>query len=102
MTYSDSLDSKEIVIPVVDFSTFASGDPISRRECANKILEAFTTVGFVYLSNALPTETIDTAFSLSKEFFAKPVEEKLKVEWESFVGKRGFVVKGLFSVSGSS
>jgi len=98
MTYTDSLDSKEIVIPVVDFSTFASGDPISRRECANKILEAFTTVGFVYLSNALPIETIDTAFSLSKEFFAKPVEDKMKVEWESFVGKRGFVVKGLFSV----
>ena len=94
MTYSEDLQSKEISIPVVDFSSFTKGDPIARQECANKILEAFTTVGFVYLSNALPADTIDTAFSLSKEFFAKPQEEKMKVEWESFVGKRGFVVKG--------
>jgi hypothetical protein len=48
----------------------------------------------VYLSNALPQGTIDKAFSLSKEFFGKTLSEKMKVEWESFVGKRGFVMKG--------
>ena len=96
MTYSEDLNSKEISIPVVDFSSFTSGDLAARQACANKILEAFTTVGFVYLSKALSTETIDTAFSLSKEFFAKPVEEKMKLEWESFIGKRCFVVKGVF------
>src|SRR3954465_15290654 len=37
---------------------------------------------------------MDKALSLSKQFFAKPVEEKVEVEWESFVGKRGFVMKG--------
>jgi isopenicillin N synthase-like dioxygenase len=94
MTYEESLKSKDIVVPVVDFSSFTSGIPLDRQKCAEKILEAFTTVGFVYLSNALPLETIDKAFTLSKEFFAKPAEEKLKVEWESFIGKRGFVVKG--------
>lgn len=90
----EDLNSKEVAIPVVDFSTFVNGSDIDRQKCANKILEAFTTVGFVYLSNALPLETIDKAFSLSKEFFAKPLEYKKGVEWESFVGKRGFVVKG--------
>jgi isopenicillin N synthase-like dioxygenase len=93
MTWQD-LESKEITIPVVDFSAFTSGNAIERQKCAKQILDAFTTVGFVYLSNALPLETIDKAFSLSKEFFAKSVEEKMKVEWESFLGKRGFVVKG--------
>ena len=80
--------------PIVDFTSFARGDPAARQECANKILEAFPTVGFVYLSNAVALETIDKALSLSKQFFAKPVEEKVEVEWESFVGKRGFVMKG--------
>src|SRR5271170_7617355 len=94
MSNWENLNSKEIAIPVVDFSTFTSGSQADRQACADKILEAFTTVGFVYLSNALPLETIDTAFDLSKEFFAKTVEEKMKVEWESFIGKRGFVMKG--------
>jgi len=90
----EDLNSKEVTIPVVDFSTFLNGSDIDRQKCANKVLEAFTTVGFVYLSNALPLETIDKAFLLSKEFFAKQPEYKKGVEWESFVGKRGFVVKG--------
>jgi isopenicillin N synthase-like dioxygenase len=95
MTWAEELGSKEISIPVVDFSAFAAGSAADRQECADKILNAFTTVGFVYLSNALPTETIDKAFTLSEKFFAKPIEDKMKVEWESFVGKRGFVVKGI-------
>lgn len=90
----EDLNSKEVTTPIVDFSTFLNGSEIDHQKCANKILEAFTTVGFVYLSYALPLETIDKAFSLSKEFFAKPLEYKRGVEWESFVGKRGFVVKG--------
>lgn len=94
----DNLHSKEIAIPVVDFSTFLTGTSIQRQHCANAILNAFTTVGFVYLSHALPDETIDKAFSLSKEFFALSLVEKRKVEWESFVGKRGFVMKGKGSV----
>jgi isopenicillin N synthase-like dioxygenase len=90
---------KEINIPVVNFSEFSSGSASTRQDCANKILEAFTTVGFVYLSNALPPESIDKAFSLSKEFFGKPLEEKKNIEWESFVGRRGFVVKGFLPFS---
>lgn len=97
MTYDETLQSKEIIIPVVDFLSFTSGSPADRQKCADKILEAFTTVGFVYLSNALPLDTIEKAFSLSKDFFDKSLEEKMKVEWESFVGKRGFVMKGISS-----
>ena len=62
---------------------------------AYRILDAFTMVGFIYLSNALALETIEKAFSLSKECFAESLEEKSKVEWKSFGGKRGFVVKGI-------
>jgi isopenicillin N synthase-like dioxygenase len=94
MTLEDMSASKEIAIPIVDFSEFTSGSISMRQQSADKILEAFTTVGFVYLSNALLPETIERAFSLSKEFFARPLEEKTKVEWESFIGKRGFVMKG--------
>jgi isopenicillin N synthase-like dioxygenase len=94
MTWAEESKSKEIAIPVVDFSAFSSGSAAERQACADEILNAFTTVGFVYLSNAIATETIDTAFTLSKEFFAKSLDEKMKVEWESFVAKRGFVVKG--------
>jgi non-haem dioxygenase in morphine synthesis N-terminal len=64
----DNLQSREMAIPVVDFSTFLTGTPSQRQQCADAILKAFTTVGFVYLSHALPCETIDKAFSLNKEF----------------------------------
>jgi isopenicillin N synthase-like dioxygenase len=93
-THWKDLNSKEVAIPVVDFSMFLGGTEMDQRKCANKILEAFTTVGFVYLSKALTLETIDKAFLLSKEFFAQSLEYKKRIEWESFVGKRGFVVKG--------
>jgi isopenicillin N synthase-like dioxygenase len=99
MTWKD-LSSKEGSIPVVDFSAFTAGGTLADRQaCAQKLLDAFTTVGFVYLSNALPLETIDKAFSISKEFFAKSLDEKMKVEWESFAGKRGFIMKGTLSIS---
>src|SRR2546423_15722183 len=94
MIYTEDLTSNEISTAIVDLTSFARVDPAARQECANKILEPFTAVGFVYLSNAVALETIDKALSLSKQFFAKPVEEKVEVEWESFVGKRGFVMKG--------
>jgi len=86
-THWEDLSSKEVDIPVADFSTFLNGSEIDRQKCANKILEAFSTIGFVYLSNAPPLETIHKAFLFSKEFFAQPLEYKNRIEWESFVSK---------------
>ena len=86
--------SKEIDIPQIDFAEFKSGDPKVREACAQKIVSAFKTIGFVYLANALPIETKDKAFALAKGLFAKSTEEKEKIAWESFTGKRGFVVNG--------
>jgi len=86
--------SKEIDIPQIDFAEFKSGDPKVREACAQKIVSAFKTIGFVYLANALPIETKDKAFALAKGLFAKSTEEKKKIAWESFTGKRGFVVNG--------
>jgi isopenicillin N synthase-like dioxygenase len=52
----DNFHSKEIEIPVFEFSTFLTDTPSQRQQCASAILKAFTTVGFANLSHALPRE----------------------------------------------
>ena len=58
-------------IPVIDFANFTVGSFKERQECGEAILDAFKRFGFVYLSNAISKELIQTAFNLSKEFFVK-------------------------------
>jgi hypothetical protein len=36
-THWEDLNSKEVAIPVVDFSTFLNGSDIDRQKCANKL-----------------------------------------------------------------
>jgi len=87
-------------IPIVDFSKFLSGSEDDKVACAKEILHGFTFSGFIYLSNSgISQETVDNAFSWSKRFFALPIEEKMKLEWESPESNRGYVAPGREKVS---
>ncbi|KAJ7443620.1 thymine dioxygenase [Mycena galericulata] len=63
-------------IAIVDFATFLDGS--DKQAVADKMLASFKDIGFVYLLNhGIPPEWIARMFSLSKEFFAQPMEVKM-------------------------
>ncbi|KAK3102887.1 hypothetical protein FSP39_014681 [Pinctada imbricata] len=89
------------MIPVVDFTPYClenkreEADPEQIKSLANQICNAFTDVGFVYLKHhGIPKSKVDGIFSLSKEFFQKPVEIKEKYAKSSHhdvMNNRGWV-----------
>ncbi|PWW79580.1 Clavaminate synthase-like protein [Tuber magnatum] len=51
------------------------------KECAESLLEAAETLGFVYITlegSNIPPERVERMFEISKKFFASPKEEKAK------------------------
>ena len=67
--------------PVVDFSNFLSGEPERVKKCAEEIGEACRTQGFFQIVNhPIPLSLQKEMFRLSKEFFALPLEEKMKLD----------------------
>jgi isopenicillin N synthase-like dioxygenase len=87
-------------IPIVDFNTFLTGSPTSKTRVAKEILEGFTSSGFIYLGNTgLPSGAVSNVFSWSKRFFDLPMEEKVKLAWETPESNRGYVAPGREKVS---
>lgn len=67
--------------PVVDFSNFLSGDPERMKKCAEEIGHACRTLGFFQIINhPIPLSIQKEMFKLSKQFFALPLEEKMKLD----------------------
>lgn len=67
-------------IPIVDFSRWSSPQATheSKLAVAKDLIQAFQTVGFVYIVNhGLPQNLIDKAFLTAQEFFALPLNDKL-------------------------
>ncbi|KZT57844.1 flavonol synthase/flavanone 3-hydroxylase [Calocera cornea HHB12733] len=67
-------------VPIVDFGLFLNPpSPEAKKATANSIVQAFGTVGFVYLMNhGIPQDKVDECYDWSKKFFALPLEEKKK------------------------
>lgn len=67
--------------PVIDFSDFLSGDPERQKKCAEAIGHACRTLGFFQIINhPIPLSLQREMFKLSREFFALPLEEKMKLD----------------------
>ena len=82
-------------IPTVDLSTFINGDDESRVAFIAKLGEAFSSVGFVGVVNhGVPQSLIDDFYSVSKSFFALPVDTKRKYEVKDLSGQRGYTSFG--------
>src|SRR5579871_5167908 len=93
-------DETSFKIPIVDFSVFLKGGETEKNKAANDILNGFTSSGFIYLRNTgLPKGLVSNVFSWSKKFFDLPMEEKVKLAWETPESNRGYVAPGREKVS---
>jgi isopenicillin N synthase-like dioxygenase len=82
-------------VPIVDISGLGSPDRAERERVAAEIGKAARDVGFLYVSGAgLDEALFDHMLAATKEFFALPVEEKMR----SYIGlsrcHRGYVPVG--------
>ena len=78
-------------IPAIDLGPWRTGGVGGRREVAERVARACETVGFLIVSgHGVPEETIERAFSVSREFFDLPVEEKTCFMPEDGVAPRGY------------
>lgn len=67
--------------PVIDFSGFLSGETTKMQICAEQIGQACLTQGFFQIINhGVPSSLQKQMFQLSKDFFALPLEEKMKLD----------------------
>ncbi|XP_078694051.1 uncharacterized protein LOC144923418 isoform X4 [Branchiostoma floridae x Branchiostoma belcheri] len=70
-------------IPIVDFSPYSllkgAVDEDQLQPLATRLVQAFSTVGFVYLRNhGIPAALVSRTFELADKFFALPEEVKTK------------------------
>ena len=82
-------------VPIVDIAGLRSSDPAERERVAAEIGTAAREVGFLYISGSgIDESRFDRMMAATKEFFALPVEEKMR----SYIGlsrcHRGYVPVG--------
>ncbi|GFG49945.1 2OG-Fe(II) oxygenase [Mycolicibacterium agri] len=82
-------------VPVVDISGLQSPDRVERERVASEIGAAARDVGFMYVSGSGVDESLfERLLAATKEFFALPLEEKMR----SYIGlsrcHRGYVPVG--------
>ena len=82
-------------IPVIDFSKFLKGTQTERAACAAKIIEVFTTSGFLYLKNyGIDKEMVKAAYANSAKFFALDQGQKDALTLQDFKQYAGYVTVG--------
>ena len=75
---SSPVDPTASRIPVIDFAAFLAGD--GKRRVSEHFREACEGTGFFYLTgHGVPLTAIDAIFAASRRFFARPLEERMKV-----------------------
>ncbi|KAG6902412.1 hypothetical protein C0995_000338 [Termitomyces sp. Mi166 len=63
-----------------DLANISSSDPAVQQALATEVRDACINVGFFYVRNHdIPEETIRATLEVAKEFFALPLEAKMKV-----------------------
>lgn len=78
-------------IPLIDFANINSSDPAERRKLALEVRIAFTEAGFMYAANhGISEELQKEVFRVVKEFFALPIEEKMKTHVDKCPFIRGY------------
>ena len=71
----ENLDWADLVS--IDLSLY--GTPEGRKELAAQLIRAVREDGFFYVKNFnIPQEQVNRQFSLGKQFYELPLEEKLK------------------------
>ena len=82
-------------IPIVDVGALRAPDASARRAVAQEIARACEEVGFLYVANhGIAAGVIDALVAMSREFFALPVETKLRYYIGLSRNHRGYVPVG--------
>ncbi len=82
-------------IPLVDLDKYIHGDDQQKSEFVTEIGRAFHEVGFVgVINHGIPSDLVDSFYSLSQRFFAQPEPEKRKYEVPGLAGQRGYTSFG--------
>ncbi|MBZ9556462.1 MULTISPECIES: 2-oxoglutarate and iron-dependent oxygenase domain-containing protein [unclassified Modicisalibacter] len=91
---SNDLDSLVVpfsAIPVIDFSAMRTADADARRAVGDAVRKACTEVGFFYAKgHGVPQPVIERTFDAARQFFALPLEDKLKVDISRSPNLRGY------------
>jgi isopenicillin N synthase-like dioxygenase len=70
-----------VAVPVIDIAPFARGDLAARRTVVAAVKHACEHVGFfVITGHAVPAEKIKAVFAESRGFFARPLDEKMRIK----------------------
>ncbi|MCC4981717.1 2-oxoglutarate and iron-dependent oxygenase domain-containing protein, partial [Klebsiella pneumoniae] len=78
-------------IPVIDLAESFSHDIEKRKAVAWEIHKAARQTGFFYIKNhGVPVELQKAYFDLAKEYFASPMDEKMKISSKNSVCLRGY------------
>jgi isopenicillin N synthase-like dioxygenase len=78
-------------IPTIDVSPLRDGSIAARREVARQIDAACTDIGFFLIAgHGVPQSLIETTRQRAIDFFALPVEEKMKVQRPPAKISRGY------------
>ncbi|RDB18956.1 2-oxoglutarate-Fe(II) type oxidoreductase [Hypsizygus marmoreus] len=78
-------------IPVIDFSDASSTDLVKRRALAELIRDASINIGFFYINNhGISDARISGAVEAGKQFFALPIEAKMKLDVRTTPNFRGY------------
>lgn len=82
-------------IPIIDFADAYSPDVNARNAVAERIRKASIEVGFFYISNhGVSQELIDQVFSVTKQFFALPLEKKMELHISKHERHAGYIAVG--------
>jgi isopenicillin N synthase-like dioxygenase len=68
-------------VPIIKLRPILTGDGQGKRQVARAIREACERIGFFYVSeHGVPQGEIDAVFAAARQFFALPLEERMKVK----------------------
>ncbi|KAL3421506.1 hypothetical protein PVAG01_07951 [Phlyctema vagabunda] len=81
--------------PLISFQKFLTGSEKEKRAVAQQLYDAFHIYGWVYLENfGISPDEVDNMFAMSKKYFDRPVEEKLKETLSSAETNQGYTPDG--------
>lgn len=89
-------------IPHVDLAEFTQGTPEQKNSFVQQLGRAYEEVGFVAVKNhGIPDSLIAGLYEYVHNFFALPLEQKLKYEIPGLAGQRGYTSFGREHAKGS-
>lgn len=82
-------------IPLIDIGALGGLDKAAHAAVVSKIQDAATNVGFLYISgHNISDARIDNLHEATKEFFARPMEDKMSTYIGNSANHRGYVPEG--------